>query len=83
MNMKSAAESSERDAPNTSSSAGELTPELVRATLDKILASPGFVNAERLTPLPPLHGRRNAQRANRQAERIAAGHRRLWPKAYL
>jgi TolB-like protein/tetratricopeptide (TPR) repeat protein len=47
--MKSAAESSERDAHNSSSSAGELTPELVRATLDKILSSPGFVNAERLT----------------------------------
>jgi adenylate cyclase len=47
--MKSAAESSERDAPNTSSSTGELTPELVRATLDKILSSPGFANAERLT----------------------------------
>src|ERR1700689_1379443 len=47
--MKSAAESSERDAHNTSSSAGELTPELVRATLDKILSSPGFANAERLT----------------------------------
>lgn len=47
--MKSATESSERDAHNTSSSAGELTPELVRATLDKILASPGFANAERLT----------------------------------
>src|ERR1035438_8170168 len=47
--MKSAAESSERDAHNTSSSAGELTPELVRATLDKILSSSGFANAERLT----------------------------------
>src|SRR5271155_2047886 len=47
--MRSAAESSERDAHNTSSSAGELTPELVRATLDKILSSPGFANAERLT----------------------------------
>jgi serine/threonine-protein kinase len=47
--MKSAAESSERDAPNTSPSAGELTPDTVRATLDKILSSPGFANAERLT----------------------------------
>lgn len=47
--MKSAAESSERDAPNTSPSAGELTPDAVRAALDKILASPGFANAERLT----------------------------------
>ena len=47
--MKSATESSERDAHNTSSSAGELTPELVRATLDKILSSAGFANAERLT----------------------------------
>src|SRR5580693_2483441 len=47
--MKSAAESSERDIPNSSSSAGELTPDTVRATLDKILSSPGFANAERLT----------------------------------
>src|SRR5580658_9029692 len=47
--MKSAAESSERDVPNSSSSAGELTPDAVRATLDKILSSPGFANAERLT----------------------------------
>jgi adenylate cyclase len=47
--MKSATESSERDAHNTSSSTGELTPELVRATLDKILSSAGFANAERLT----------------------------------
>ena len=47
--MKSAAESSERDAPNASSSNGELTPDAVRATLDKILSSPGFANAERLT----------------------------------
>jgi len=47
--MKSAAESSERDAHNASSSSSELTPESVRATLDKILSSPGFANAERLT----------------------------------
>jgi hypothetical protein len=47
--MKSAAESSERDAPNTSSPSGELTPDAVRATLDKILSSSGFANAERLT----------------------------------
>src|SRR5580693_4279088 len=46
--MRSAAESSERDANNTSVS-GELTPESIRATLDKILSSPGFANAERLT----------------------------------
>src|SRR5450755_3443609 len=47
--MKSAAESSERDAHNTSSSTGELTPGSVRATLDKILSSPGFANADRLS----------------------------------
>lgn len=47
--MKSAAESSERDAPNASSSSGELTPDAVRGALDKILASPGFANAERLS----------------------------------
>jgi len=47
--MKSAAESSERDAHNTSSSSGELTPESIRATLDKILSSPGFANADRLS----------------------------------
>jgi serine/threonine-protein kinase len=47
--MKSAAESSERDAHNTSSSTVELTPESIRAALDKILASPGFVNADRLS----------------------------------
>ncbi len=46
--MKSAAESSERDAHN-SSPPGELTPESVRATLDKILASPGFATADRLS----------------------------------
>jgi TolB-like protein/Flp pilus assembly protein TadD len=45
--MRSAAESSERDANNTSPS--ELTHDSIRATLDKILASPGFANAERLT----------------------------------
>src|SRR5580700_2971432 len=47
--MRSAAESSERNASNTSASSGELTPDSIRATLDKILASPGFANAERLT----------------------------------
>ncbi len=47
--MKSAAESSERDANNTSSSAAELTPDSIRAALDKILASPGFANADRLS----------------------------------
>src|SRR5580700_11924337 len=47
--MRSAAESSERNASNTSASSGELTPDSIRATLDKILASPGFINAERLT----------------------------------
>src|SRR5450755_1660289 len=47
--MKSAAESSERDANNLNSSAPEITPESIRAALDKILASTGFVNADRLS----------------------------------
>lgn len=47
--MRSAAESSERDANNTSTPAGELTPDLIRSTLNKILSSPGFANADRLS----------------------------------
>ncbi len=47
--MKSAAESSERDANSLNSPSAEITPEQIRATLDKILASPGFVNADRLS----------------------------------
>src|SRR3984893_5747115 len=46
--MKSATESSERDAKNGLGSS-EISAESIRAALDKILASPGFVNAERLT----------------------------------
>src|SRR5215469_5572475 len=47
--MKSAAESSERDAQSNGSSAAELAPESIHAALDKILASPGFANADRLS----------------------------------
>src|SRR6266853_3730169 len=47
--MRSAAESSERDANNTSSPAAEISVESIRAALDKILASPGFANADRLS----------------------------------
>src|SRR5437660_8886178 len=47
--MRSAAESSERDANNTSSPAVEISVESIRAALDKILASPGFANADRLS----------------------------------
>src|ERR1700704_4643018 len=46
--MRSAAESSERNANNTTSSA-EISVESIRAALDKILASPGFANADRLS----------------------------------
>jgi TolB-like protein/Tfp pilus assembly protein PilF len=46
--MRSAAESSERDANNTTSPA-EISVESIRAALDKILASPGFANADRLS----------------------------------
>ncbi|MGD0435124.1 MAG: hypothetical protein ABSB86_01565 [Bryobacteraceae bacterium] len=42
--MRSAAESSERDAQGMAAPAAE-----IRAALDKILASPGFVNADRLS----------------------------------
>src|SRR5260370_3713809 len=47
--MKSAAESSERDANAAGSPAPEITPDSIRAALGKILASPGFVNADRLS----------------------------------
>ena len=47
--MRTAAESSERDANGATSPRAELSPESIRAALDKILASPGFVNAERLS----------------------------------
>jgi TolB-like protein/Tfp pilus assembly protein PilF len=47
--MRSAAESSERDANNTSSPAAEISVESIRAALEKILASPGFANADRLS----------------------------------
>ncbi len=46
--MRSAAESSEKDANNTTSSA-EISVESIRAALEKILASPGFANADRLS----------------------------------
>src|SRR5689334_18202005 len=46
--MKSAAESSERDA-NGNSLPPDISAESVKAELEKILASPGFANAERLT----------------------------------
>jgi adenylate cyclase len=45
--MRSAAESSERDANNIGTPAGEMSPESIRAALEKILSSPGFVNAGR------------------------------------
>jgi TolB-like protein/tetratricopeptide (TPR) repeat protein len=45
--MRSAAESSERDTNGLNSPGVEITPESIRAALEKILASPGFVNAER------------------------------------
>ena len=47
--MRTATESSEQNAKGTGSSAPEVSPEQVRAELDKILASPGFVNADRLS----------------------------------
>src|SRR5260370_40573092 len=47
--MRTAAESSERDANNTSSPAAEISGESIRASLEKILASPGFANADRLS----------------------------------
>src|SRR5580704_12838344 len=47
--MRSATESSERDANNTGLPAAEISAESIRAALEKILASAGFANAERLT----------------------------------
>ena len=47
--MRSATESSERDANNTGLPGAEISAESIRAALEKILASPGFANAERLT----------------------------------
>src|SRR4029077_10225106 len=47
--MRSATESSERDANNTGSPAAEISTQSIRAALDKILASPGFANADRLS----------------------------------
>ena len=46
--MRSAAESSERDA-NGNTPAGEISAEAIRAALEKILASSGFATAERLS----------------------------------
>jgi TolB-like protein len=47
--MSMTAESSERDANGTTSPRTDLSPGSIRAALDKILASPGFINADRLT----------------------------------
>jgi TolB-like protein/Flp pilus assembly protein TadD len=47
--MRSATESSERDANNTGLPAPEISAESIRAALEKILASPGFANADRLS----------------------------------
>src|SRR5579864_2136260 len=46
--MKSAAESSERDANNVAPTPA-ITPDSIRAALDKILASPGFATADRIS----------------------------------
>jgi len=47
--MRSATESSERDANNTGLPAAEISAESIRAALEKILASPGFANADRIS----------------------------------
>ena len=47
--MKTAAESSEPRANTAASPAVEIAPELIRAALDKILVSPGFANADRIS----------------------------------
>jgi TolB-like protein/Tfp pilus assembly protein PilF len=47
--MRSATESSERDANNTSLPTAEIAAESIRAALEKILASPGFANADRIS----------------------------------
>src|SRR5579864_9743146 len=46
--MRPAAESSERDT-NPTPSPARITPESIRSTLEKILASPGFANADRIS----------------------------------
>jgi serine/threonine-protein kinase len=46
--MRTAAESSERDA-NNGSVRSDIPVDAIRAALEKILASPGFINADRLT----------------------------------
>jgi serine/threonine-protein kinase len=47
--MRSATESSERDANNTSLPTAEISAESIRAALEKILASPGFAHADRIS----------------------------------
>src|SRR6202023_2793083 len=47
--MRSATESSERDANNTGLPTAEISAESIRAALEKILASPGFANADRIS----------------------------------
>jgi serine/threonine-protein kinase len=47
--MRSATESSERDANNTGLPPAEISPESIRAALEKILGSPGFANADRIS----------------------------------
>lgn len=47
--MRSATESSEQNAKVPGTQGSEVTPEQIRAELEKILASPGFVNADRLS----------------------------------
>jgi len=47
--MRSATESSERDANNLGMPASEISAESIRAALEKILASPGFANADRIS----------------------------------
>jgi TolB-like protein/Flp pilus assembly protein TadD len=47
--MRSATESSERDANNTGLPGADISAESIRAALEKILASPGFANADRIS----------------------------------
>ena len=47
--MRSATESSERDANNTGLPAAGISAESIRAALEKILASPGFATADRIS----------------------------------
>src|SRR4029077_6917145 len=51
--MRSATESSERDANNTSLPTAGISAESIRAALEKILASPGFANARPLSRFLP------------------------------